>query len=317
MRNRYAALILPALVLILAAPFANADDKPAGKIKVFVGINPIAYSVERVGGPNVEVTVLVGPGQDPHTFDPTPRVVAKLANARILFKMGFPFEETLIQKVGSTFKNLEVVDLQQGIKLRTMTEEEAEAEEAEHEHGHGHGKAEERDPHHEAGDMDQHTWLDPQLVKIQARTIADTLIRIDPGHKDRYEKNLKGFLTDLDAVHEQLTKALAPVKGKSFFVFHPALGYFGDAYGLKQIPVQIGGKEPTARQLARLIELAKEDDVRVIFVQPQFSKKSADTLARSIGGAVVHIDTDGARDYLKNLQDIAVKIESALSSQKK
>ena len=229
--------------------------------------------------------------------------------------MGFPFEETIIKKIGSTFKNVEVVDLQQGIKVRTLTEEEAEAEEAEHEHGHGHGEAEHDEHSHEPGEIDQHTWLDPRLAKIQARTIADTLIRIDPGHKDLYEKNLKDFQADLDAIHEQLTKALAPVKGKSFFVFHPAYGYFGDAYGLKQVPVQIGGKEPTPRQLARLIQLAKEDEVKVIFATPQFSKKSAEALAQAIGGAVVQLD-DLAPDYLKNLREMAAKLDSALQAQK-
>src|SRR5271157_969321 len=322
MRKGIAIAILLVFVGLWAGVPTHAQDKPEGKVKVFVGINPIAYSVERVGGPNVEVSVLVGPGQDPHTFELTPKVVAKLANAQVLFEMGFPFEETLIKKVGSTFKNVQVADLQQGIKLRSMTEEEAEAEEAAHEaehehgHGHGHGDAEEHEHHHESGDTDQHTWLDPRLVKIQARTIADTLIRIDPSHKDQYEENLKGYLTDLDAVHEQLTKALAPVKGKSFFVFHPALGYFGDAYGLKQVPVQIGGKEPTARQLARLIEMAKKDGVKVIFVQPQFSKKSAEALAKSIDGAVVPLD-DLAPDYFKNLQEMADKLDSALQGQKK
>jgi zinc transport system substrate-binding protein len=291
---------------------AKAEVKSSGKVKAFVSILPIAYFVERVGGSNAEVSVLVGPGQDPHTFEPTPKLVAKLADAQVLFKMGFPFEETLLKKVGSTFKNVEVVDLQQGIKLRTMTEEEVEAEEAEHSHGHG----EEHEQSHEAGEMDHHTWLDPKLAKIQARTIADTLIRIDPSHQEQYEKNLKEFQTDLDAINEQLTKALAPVKGKSFFVFHPAYGYFGDAYGLKQIPVQLGGKEPTARQLVRLIALAKEDGVRVIFVQPQFSKKSAEALAKAIGGAAVPLD-DLAPGYLKNLQEMAAKLESALHGQQK
>ncbi|MGO9117151.1 MAG: metal ABC transporter solute-binding protein, Zn/Mn family [Desulfomonilaceae bacterium] len=322
MRKCFATLILLLLVALWVVLPANAADKPAGKVKTFVSILPAAYFVERVGGPNVEVSVLVGPGQDPHTFEPTPRLMAKMANARVLFKMGFPFEETIIKKIGSTFKNVEVVDLQQGIKLRTMTEEEAEAEEAEHEaehehgHGHGHGEAEEHEHHHDAGDLDQHTWLDPQLVKIQAGTIADTLIQIDPSHKDQYEKNLKDFQADLDAIHQELTKALAPVKGKSFFVFHPAYGYFGDAFGLKQVPVQIGGKEPTVRQLARLIQLAKEDGVRVIFVQPQFSKKSAEVLAKGIGAAVVPIDPLAA-DYLKNLDQMAAKLESALQTQKK
>lgn len=304
------------VILFLLTALSMGLVKADGRVKVFTSILPIAYFVERVGGPHVEVSVLVGPGQDPHTFEPTPRVMAKLADAQILFKMGFPFEETLIKKIGSTFKNVEVVDLQKGIKLRPLTEEEAGAEEVKHGRGHGHGEADEHEHRHEPGEMDQHTWLDPQLAKVQARTIADTLIRIDPSHQAQYEKNVKAFQADLDTVHAQLTKALAPVKGKSFFVFHPAYGYFGDAYGLKQVAIQLGGKEPTARQLAKLIQLAKEDGVRVIFVQPQFSKKSAEALAKSIGGAVVPLD-DLAADYLGNLREMAARLDSALHGQTK
>ncbi|MBI5571172.1 MAG: zinc ABC transporter substrate-binding protein [Desulfomonile tiedjei] len=309
MRKGFASLLLLTFISLCVSLPAAAEN-PAGKVNVFASILPVAYFVERVGGPNVDVSVLVGPGQDPHTFEPTPKLMAKLAGAQILFKVGFPFEETLVKKVGPMFKNVQVVDLQQGIQRRTMTEDESEGEEGEHGHGKDHAHS------HEAGDFDPHTWLDPQLAKIQAGTIADTLIRIDPSHRTDYEKNLRDFVNDLDAVHEQLTKALAPVKGKSFFVFHPAYGYLGAAYGLKQIPVQIGGKEATARQLARLVELAKEDEVRVIFVQPQFSKKTAEALAAAIDGAVVPLD-DLARDYLKNLQDMAAKLESALQAQKK
>ncbi|MEW6529598.1 MAG: zinc ABC transporter substrate-binding protein [Thermodesulfobacteriota bacterium] len=313
MIRRCAVLIASMLFVVVWGVLpACAEVKSSGKVKVFASILPMAYFVERVGGLNVEVSVLVGPGKDPHTFEPTPKLMTKMAGARILFKMGFPFEESLVKKIGSTFKNLEVVDLQKGIKLRAMTEEEKDAEETKH----GHGEAKGREHSHEAGDMDQHTWLDPQLAKIQARTIADTLVRIDPGNRAQYERNLKDFQADLDAVHERLTKALGPVKGKSFYVFHPAYGYFGDAYGLKQVPVQIGGKEPSAKQLARLIDSAKTDGVKVIFVQPQFSKKGAEALAKAIGGAVVALD-DLAPDYLKNLQDMAVKIDSALGSQNK
>jgi zinc transport system substrate-binding protein len=311
------AVLIPLMIATLWGSLpAGAQVNPPGKVKVFVSILPAAYFAERVGGSNVEVSVLVGPGQEPHTFEPTPKLVAKLADARVLFKMGFPFEETIINKVGSSFKNVEVVDLQRGIKLRTMTEEEAAAEEAEQEHGHHHGEVEEYEHHHKTGDLDQHTWLDPRLAKIQAQTIANTLIRIDPSHKDQYEKNFKDFQADLDAVHERLTKALAPVKGKAFFVLHPAYGYFGNAYGLKQVPVEVEGKEPTAKQLGRLIDLAKEDGVKVIFVEPQFSKKSAEAVAKALGGAVVPLDPL-APDYLKNLQDMAAKLDSALSSQKK
>lgn len=297
--------MLAVLVVALCCDVSAAAEVKSGvRVKAFVSILPIAYFVERVGGPDVDVSVLVGPGQDPHTFEPTPKVMAKLAEAQVLFKLGFPFEETLIKKIGSAFKNVEIVDLQQGIKLRASTEDE--------EHGHG-----DKDTHsHDAGEMDPHTWLDPQHAKVQAQTIATALIGLDPGHREKYQKNLAQFQADLDSIHEQLTKALAPVKGKSFFVFHPAYGYFGDAYGLKQIAVQLGGKEPTPRQLARLIELAKEDGVRIIFVQPQFSKKSSENLARAINGAVVPLD-DLAGNYLENLREMATKIDSALQGQKK
>jgi zinc transport system substrate-binding protein len=290
----------------LSALFAHAEVRPGEKIKAFVSILPMSYFVERVGGPNVEVNVLVGPGQDPHTFDPTPKLITKLAKARVLFKMGFSFEDTLIEKVGSTFKNTEVVDLQQGIKLRPMTEAEARTGKS----GHVHGESK-HEHSHKTGEMDPHTWLDPQLAKIQAKTIADTLIRIDPTHRLEYEKNLTSFQDDLDAVDKQLKEVLDPFRGKSFYVFHPAYGYFGDAYGLKQVAVQIGGKDPTAKQLAKLMSSAKKEGVKIIFVQPQFSKKGAEVLAKAIGGAVVPLD-DLSANYLDNLRDMALKLRSAL-----
>lgn len=304
MHRSFVWLILSFAISAMVLPTVG-NAAPDGKVKVFAGILPAAYFVERVGGANTDVGVLVAPGQDPHTFEPSPKLMTKLADSQILFKTGFPFEEVLVKKLASTVKNLTVVDLQQGITLRPAEEE--------NEH---HGDAKEEDHHHEAEDMDPHTWLDPRLAKIQAQTIADALIRIDPSHRSEYENNLKEFQKDLDAVHEKLTKALAPVKGKSFFVFHPAYGYLGDAYGLKQVPVQMGGKDPSAKQLAGLIKRAKEEGVKIIFVQPQFSKKSAETLARSIGGAVVVLD-DLSSDYLNNLQDMAAKLDSALRSQEK
>lgn len=311
LRGSARALLMPLLlVLVLACTPANAGTESSAKVRAFATILPIAYFVERVGGPNVEVSVLVGPGQDPHTFEPTPRLVAKLSDAQVLFKIGFPFEETLIKKIGSTFKNVWVVDVQEGITLRDATEPEAAATRHTDKHGH-------KDKHfHEHGELDPHTWLHPQLAKIQAKTIADALIRLDPGHQEQYEKNLKAFHADLDLVHDQLSRALEPLNGKSFFVFHPAYGYFGDAYGLKQVAVQSEGKEPTAKQLKRLIELARDDRVRIIFVQPQFSKKSAEVLAKAIGGTVVPLD-DLAHDYLENLKKMAVEIESALNTQRK
>jgi zinc transport system substrate-binding protein len=303
MWRRLAGLTLSLLIGLCPSLTFGGEDSAGGKIKVFVGIEPIAYFVERVGGPLVDVSVLVGPGQDPHTFEPTPKLMAKLARAKVFFNLGFPFEETLVKKLGATFKNAEIVNIQKGIKLRPVNEQDGDHHGVE-EHGHD----------HEADSLDRHTWLDPQLAMIQAGTIADALIQVDPENRSVYEANLKKFEADLDRIHEQLKEALAPVKGKGFFVFHPAFGYFAHEYGLQQVAVEIDGKEPTARQLARLVKDAKEQNVKVIFVQPQFPKRNAENLAESIGGAVVPID-DLARDYVTNLAEIARKLKSALQSQ--
>jgi len=135
---------------------------------------------------------------------------------------------------------------------------------------------------------------------------------MDPSNCKEYSGNLQAFLSDLDRIDQRIASALAPFKGSNIYVFHPAFGYFADSYGLRQVPIEIEGKEPGARQLAVIINRAKKERVQVIFVQPQFSTKSAETIAKSIGGAVVPINPL-SRDYLSNLEKIAAKIEQGLS----
>lgn len=321
-------LYMCALLLVLPVSVAiAAGTETPGKLKVSVSILPQKYFVERIGGDRVDVNVLVGPGQSPHTYEPTPRQLADLSGARLLFRIGLPFEDILMPKIESAFKSLKVVDTRKGIKLRVMEEHEA-AHEAEEEHGHasdkekhsgedthaGEGRHDPEDEHgHEAGSPDPHFWLDPVQVKTQAQTISDSLSEIDPAGASTYRANLKSLQEDLDRLNAEISSALAPIKGRQIFVFHPAYGYFTDRYGLKQVAVEMGGKEPSAQQLARLVEKAKRDGVRVIFVQPQFTGKYASTLAKEIGGAVVSLDPL-APDYIKNLEDMATKVKSALSA---
>jgi zinc transport system substrate-binding protein len=134
-----------------------------------------------------------------------------------------------------------------------------------------------------------------------------TLKKLDPQHARQYDRNLRAFLADLDKLNAKIADALAPMKGQTFFVFHPALGYFADAYGLKQQAVEIEGKSPSAKQLGKLIDLARAKGAKVIFVEPQFPSRSARRVAKAIGGVVVPIDPL-AEDYMKNLAAIAEKI---------
>lgn len=301
--TRSAILSMILAPAIVAAAVAQ-ETRPA-PLRVAVSVLPHASFVERVGGEHVDVTVLVGPGQSPHAYDPTPRQLQALSSCRIYFRAGIDFENALVPRVEKLFRDLRIVDLRSGVELRKMTAAEATA------HAH------EGDPHadcaHEAGAPDPHTWLSPLNARIQARTIADALIELDPPRADLYRRNLDAFLAELDAVHSEIAAALAPLRGREVFVYHPAFGYFLDAYGLRQVPVEIDGKEPSARQLASLIDRAKDAGVKVIFVQPQFPTKAAQAVAEAIGGAVVPLD-DLAKDYIANLREIAAKIQEKFKS---
>jgi zinc transport system substrate-binding protein len=283
-----------------ATPAAEPSDRP---IPVFVSIPPQKCFVERVGGEHVRVSVVLAPGQSPHTYEPTSKQLVHLGAARLYFTIGFPFEKQLAGKVASTFKDLKLVDTREGIDLRMMTEDEEEADE--------HGGEQ-----HEHQLPDPHVWMSPRLVKVQARTICRALGRLDPSHGAEYEVNCRAFEADLDRVDAKIAAALAPLRGREFYVYHPAFGYFADAYGLKQVAVEQGGKQPTAKQLAALIAQAKTAGVRLVFVQPQYAKKNAETLAAEIGGAVVSLDTL-AEDYVGNLLDVAEKIQKALTDRSK
>ena len=269
-------------------------------VGVVVSVLPQAFLAERVGGAHVRVTVLVGPGQSPHVFEPSQRQMAALSDARLYFTTALPFERVLADKLAPMFTTLRMVDTTRDIPLRPVTP---------CDHGHEDGGPDS----HAHGDPDPHVWLNPKFALRQAATMAAALREIDPAHAADYDRNLATLTTEINRVDERVAAALAPFKGRPFFVFHPAYGYFADRYGLVQVPVEEGGKEPSPRQLAALIDRAKQVGVRLVFVQPQFPTKSAEAVAQAIGGAVLPLD-DLAPDYLANLDDMATKIARSMTA---
>jgi zinc transport system substrate-binding protein len=304
---------MSALLLLLAVSkqgFAGGggEDSSGNSVgshhSVFVSILPQAFFVERIAGQRVQAEVLVKPGQEPHTFEPTPQQMARLAEAAAYYRIGVEFENNLMPRIESTMKHLVVVDCREGITLRSMDAQGHDGEPDGEEHTEG------EDPG-EHGGTDPHVWLSVRNAVRIAATIHESLVRLDPQGKDIYDKGYNRLAGDLEDLDRHLAQILAAVKGKPFFVFHPSFGYFADDYGLEQIAVETGGAEPSARQLARLIEQAESAGVRVIFVQPQFSQKSAQTIATEIGGAVVPIDPL-ARDYIENLERLARAVQEGL-----
>ena len=255
--------------------------------------------MEKIGGERVSVDVMVPPGRNPATYEPTPNQMASLGGADVFFTVGLPFERAFLPKVKASLKSLPVVDTGKGIKKRSIEAHEHEDEE-DHEEEHG-----DEDHHEEEGD-DPHIWLSPVLAKIQARNIYDALAELDPAGKAIYEKGLNDLLAELDALHEKIKTELAPYKGRIFFIFHPTLGYFADEYGLKQVAIEAGGKEPSPAELGEIIEHAREEGVKIIFVQPEFSEETAGVIAEAIDGNVVKLNPLNP-DYINSLSEISEK----------
>lgn len=286
------SLLTGILLLLLCLPGAAGGSRPSEPLRIFVSILPQEYFVERIGGGRVQVEALVKPGHNPHTYAPTPKQMARLAKARIFFRIGVPFENAMIPKLSRSIPELEIIDLREGLELLQPTEE--------HPGHHGHDD-----------DLDPHTWLDPNLALQQAAIIRDTLIQFDPGGANAFNANFDLLAADLMELDRALRNILQPLAGRAIYVFHPAYGYFCRAYNLQQKAINPSGKPAGASQLARLIEEAEREQVRFIFTQPQFSDKTAETIARSIDAAVITLDPL-ARDYLANMRSMASRMAASL-----
>ncbi len=260
------------------------DDEPE-PITVAVSILPQKTFVEHIAGDLVDTVVMVPPGQSPSSYEPTASQLMELSNAEVYFTIGVPFEQAFIPIIKKNLPDLPLVATDSSTQKRTFTVSHTQEEE-------------------EAGSIDPHIWMSPVSVIAQAQIMTEKLSELDPQHADIYTAGMQAFekeLLDLDA---ELTAALAPLKGSTLLVYHPAFGYFADRYGLVQKAVEVGGKEPTPKQIEALIRMAREDGISIIFVQPEFSKKSAKVIADAIGGKVITIAALD-ENYIENLRHIA------------
>ena len=300
-------------VLVAAAITLLVSGSAAGKAAVFVSINPQKYFVQQIGKDLVDIQVMVQPGASPASYEPKPRQMAAIAKTHIYFSIGVPFENVWLNKIASSNPNMTVVQTEHGIQKIPMADyhhhrKAADHRETDRHYKNEHGQAENQ---RDLGILDPHIWLSPPLVMIQARTILVALQKVDPVHRSDYEANYKAFISEISLLDAELRNIFSNKHGLQFMVFHPAWGYFADTYGLKQIPLEIEGKNPKPAQLKELIKYADRNEISVIFVQPQFSAKSAEVIARGIGGRVVFADPLAA-EWSVNLRKVAREIKAAL-----
>ncbi|MBN2062500.1 MAG: zinc ABC transporter substrate-binding protein [Deltaproteobacteria bacterium] len=282
------------LIVLSSLARAQGDDR----INVFVSILPQKYFVERIGGDMVKVSVLVPPGASPHIYEPKPRQMEALKKTRAFFAVGINLEDVWLKKIQALHPDIVIIRTDENVKKIPVST-------------HKHEEIEGRHDNEEHGSPDPHIWLSPPLVRIQAETIMNGLILIDPAHGELYTENFRKFIKEIDDLDSRFRTIFRDREGMEFMVFHPSWGYFADTYGLKQISIEMDGKEPKPSRIKELIEHARNRGIKVVFVQPQISPKTAEIIAKEINGSVLVADPL-AEDWLLNLETQAEKFWKAL-----
>jgi len=291
------------------APVARAAQDAT--LKVAVGVAPVDYFARKIGGSHVRTVVLVPAGADAHTYEPKPSQMRELSRCALYLSAGLEFETAWEPRLKAANPKLGFVRLAQGLALLPMPEGHGELhkdDKSKDAHGHkakaGHGHDEESDPH---------VWVSPANVRHMAAKIAEAFSRADPAQAKAYSANLAAFLKEIDALDAELRAVFAgvPADRRGFLVFHPAWGYLARDYGLTQTAIEFEGKEPSPRRLAAIVAQARATGVKVIFVQPQMSRRTAESIAQALGARVLVADPLAA-DWAGNLRAVASVFRSAL-----
>lgn len=282
-------LALAAVFSLLIALCACSSQKNApdssGKPIVAVSIVPEQTFVEAVCGDLAETVVMVPPGYSPENYEPTPQEMAKFSKASIYFTIGVPAEDTSI--LPSVAESTKVVPLADAC-------------------------AEVYDELKIDGGRDPHIWLSPKRAVVMVRTIAVEMSALDPENASIYSANAEAYISEIDQADAEIDRLLSGLENRSFIVFHPAFGYFADDYGLKMYALEQDGKEATAAELAKMIDFAKENGIKVIFYQAEIDSSQSRAFAEELGGVTVHLDPLSA-EYTENLKTMARTLAEGMS----
>lgn len=274
-------IVLFSVIGIFYYTSSNQSSTSDGKIGVIVTVGPQKEFVQKVGGDKVDVSVMVPPGSDPHTYEPLPNQMKQVQKAQIYYEVGsgIEFELTWMDKISAMNPQMKLVNTSSGIELMPNTAEDEEG-------------------------PDPHVWVSPKNAKIMVENIYNSLVATDPANKDYYTKNRDEYILELNELDKNITQTLSGKNNTKIMVYHPAWAYFCRDYNLEQISIESQGKEPTPQNIAKLVDLARSDGIKVIFVSPQFSTSNAQVIANEVGAKVVVVD-DLSENYLANMKNVA------------
>ncbi len=265
------------LIIILGfflSACSNNQKKADTGNSIMVSVLPQKYFVEKIAGDHFNINVMIPPGASPVTYEPTPKQMKELTKSFVYFRIGhIEFEKSWMKKLININPDMEIIDLSKTADLIKP----------EHNHDHSH------EGHHHHG-VDPHIWTSPKEVKKQAALIFEYIATEAPEYNKEFKSNYNSFIQEIASLDSYLTRVLEPYKNNKFLIFHPALSYIARDYGLEQISIEIDGKEPTPANIRNIIDIAKKEQIKIVFVQKQFSMHNAEVIASEINGKVVQID---------------------------
>lgn len=272
------------LTLFILSACGNTTQKSEKPI-LTVTLEPLRYFTEAIAGDNYEVVSMVPKGSSPESYDPTPQQLVNLSKSQAYFRIGYiGFEQAWMKKLEANCPNMEVYNTSKGIDLIR-------------DKGHWHG-----DHFHEGG-VEPHVWNSTQNALIIADNIYQALCELDSTHQEDYQKRLDVLKQTIRQTDANI-RTLLENADSTFLIYHPALSYFARDYGLKQVSIEEGGKEPSPAQLKALIETCRNENVHTIFVQQEFDQRNAQLIAHELGVNIVSINPL-SYDWVKEMIRIA------------
>lgn len=297
MQFRKKIWFISVLLIVPAAVFYQGcnPQEETGKRQISVSIMPQKYFIGRISGDLFSINVLLPDGSSPATYDPLPSQINDIARSEIYFKMGYlGFEENWIPRIEKRFPELPVIDLSEKADLIHQP-----GDEAHHNHSHG---------------TDPHYWLSVHNVRTVCAEITETLCKLEPSKEKMFRSNYAEFVTELDSLAQRASDLFSNLRTRKFIIYHPSLSYLAKDYNLTQIAIEHEGKEPSPRHITGIINLAKEEHIKHIFIQKEFDTESARSVAEEIDGEIVEIDP---LDYnwLNNMHSMIEKLHDAMNQE--
>ena len=220
---------------------------------------------------------MIPPGYSPANYAPTPKQLMDFSEAEIYFTIGIPSENSyILPKVNSFNRDIKIISLQ---------------DEIEEIYPPRYFSQESRDPH---------IWLSPKRVILMIDIIKRELSFLDPVHSEYYEKNAEKYINELEELDKLIKAFTEKITNRTFIVYHPSFGYFADDYNLQMLSLEKDGKEATPKTLQEMVNIAKEEGIKIIFYQAEIDSKQTISFAEEIGGKSLMVDPL-SKDYIQNL----------------